>query len=333
MRRERRTRRTWPAVPRVLAISCLPPICGGGRIGRRRGTSFVRTTPRAPCSFTLVRGADRGEPGEPGEESCYLPKRAPGASPSADDERAEDALCRIDFDVHALCPGLSGDIPVVDVFPLGGLTKEAFERDACAASIRPTRPVARFGVSISCAWTGSVLGYARIARTLGASTPLVGVPTAVLRTIMDARRFAEVTARSLPCVGLSGSLWRRLHATAMEASEVAAFPYASSSSSILRFRAPVGSLDSLLTPDGRSVYGSLTHAPESPTTRADAEFEVLPPPGNAHYKEALLRTPSFARLTDAAPLATTLPTAFAAAAPVLQKLDDLAGGVLLDFLF
>ena len=127
-----------------------------------------------------------------GNEICKKTKSYPGIKYDKDDPDNENELCSINFYKNtaddgkpgvaaALCPKMSSTFPGVEIYELENRDKAKYEENDCRSQDnRPTKRIAKFKQSVSCAYTGSILGYYHLSRILGGSGL---VPTSVVRTM------------------------------------------------------------------------------------------------------------------------------------------------------
>lgn len=128
------------------------------------------------------------------DEICIVSKKSAGGVYSDADKKAEDALCSLNFYAPApgsgaaICPKDSSTNPGVDVHALENQTKQAVESQNC-----PTDKLAKFKQSVTCSYTGSILGYYHLSRFLGGAD---NVPPAVIRT-MDLEQHKALVERGI----------------------------------------------------------------------------------------------------------------------------------------
>lgn len=131
-------------------------------------------------SFTGSRVKTFPVPGGP-DEICVIPKKFPGADYDSDDLDDEKELCSLDFrdPMVGVCPKLSSTNPGLEIYKLNpGDSKETFETEECRNPSRNRKKVAKYKMSITCSYTGSIISYYHMARLLGISS----VPPSAVRT-------------------------------------------------------------------------------------------------------------------------------------------------------
>lgn len=249
-------------------------------------------------------------------ERCIISRNFPGVDYDKDDPKDEERLCNLDFyktkqdaqppEAVALCPKMSSTFPGIEVYELGTSDKKTYEEQLCRnQNNRPTKRIAKYKQSISCSYTGSILGYYHLSRILGGAA---NVPTAVIRT-MDRKMHAPIADRGARwSTGLNQQLWnqvKRLDAT----SDFAA---------------------NYMTPDKTQVFGALSDNPSNEVRYAEVNANSSDP---AAAKARFLATPAVTRLLNAAAAASFVPRDFAKAAPVLQQMRDMGDLILMDYLF
>ncbi len=127
------------------------------------------------------------------DELCIIPKK-PGGAYSPDDVKDEKKLCNFNFESEtpgepvALCPKTSSTNPGIYVNKLDGKTKAEVEAGGCRTS-----KVGTFKQSVTCSYTGSIIGYYHLSRLLGG---IASVPVAVGRT-MDLEKHKAMVERGI----------------------------------------------------------------------------------------------------------------------------------------
>lgn len=128
------------------------------------------------------------------DELCIVPAKGAGGAYTEADKKTEEKLCKMNFyatepgEGAAICPKDSSTNPGVDVHELGDQSKEQVESGNCQ-----TDKVAKYKQSITCSYTGSILGYYHVSRFLGGAA---NVPPAVIRT-MDLEAHKKIVERGI----------------------------------------------------------------------------------------------------------------------------------------
>lgn len=125
------------------------------------------------------------------DEICVLPKHFPGGDYSKGDLEDEKELCSYDFRAsnYAICPKVSSTNPALEVFSLpAGVDKKAYE-SKCVRGNTGAKKLAKYKMSVTCSYTGSILSYYHMSRILGMNN----VPPAVIRTfdLLDHKKFVS----------------------------------------------------------------------------------------------------------------------------------------------
>lgn len=127
------------------------------------------------------------------DELCIIPKKLGGAY-SADDLKDEKKLCNVNFEnaspgeSAALCPKTSSTNPGIYVNKLDGKSKAEVEAGGCHTS-----KIGTFKQSVTCSYTGSIIGYYHLSRLLGG---VANVPVSVGRT-MDLEKHKAMAERGI----------------------------------------------------------------------------------------------------------------------------------------
>lgn len=262
-------------------------------IGQARGT---RRT-----AFTSPKGL---------QEVCIVPKHFPGGDYSKGDARKEDELCAHNFhkqpgssdpgNAVAVCPKINSTFPGLDIHELGSASKSNYESTTCRNEDKPTSKLAKYKQSVSCSYTGSILGYYHLSRILDAGD----VPPGVIRT-MDVtahKAYAERGVSFSTPGEINHTLWKE---------------------QVARDSNPTASKENYFTSDGKQLYGALVHNPRDEERYAGINFGT---------KSRFMQTPEFQRVVNPGALGTFVKRDFASAAPVIQQMKDLSDLVLMDFL-
>lgn len=127
------------------------------------------------------------------DELCIIPKKLGGAY-TPDDLKNEKKLCNVNFEnatpgeSAALCPKTSSTNPGIYVNKLDGKSKEEVEAGGCRTS-----KIGTFKQSVTCSYTGSIIGYYHLSRFLGGAA---NVPVSVGRT-MDLEKHKAMAERGI----------------------------------------------------------------------------------------------------------------------------------------
>jgi hypothetical protein len=127
------------------------------------------------------------------DELCIIPKKGGGAY-SKSDLDDEKKLCNVNFESAspgepaALCPKTSSTNPGIYVNKLDGQDKAAVEAAGCKTS-----KIGAFKQSVTCSYTGAIIGYYHLSRLLGG---VANVPVAVGRT-MDLEKHKAMVERGI----------------------------------------------------------------------------------------------------------------------------------------
>lgn len=123
------------------------------------------------------------------KELCWAGGRIPGGKYTKKDRKAEEELCSYDFYGTAslsqttvgVCPKLKNTNPSLEIYKLTTeVPKRTFEANECANEDRSLKKLAKFKTTITCSYTGSIVGYYHFSRLLG---NILKVPPSVIRTI------------------------------------------------------------------------------------------------------------------------------------------------------
>lgn len=258
------------------------------------------------------------------DELCVLPKHLPGGDYKKDDDKSETELCSYSYygtrprEANApmvevaICPKLSSTNPGTDVQELlPGKTREQTEAEICSKDDRPTKLLAKYKQSITCSYAPSILGYYHLSRALGG----VGdVKPAVVRT-MDLAEHKKITAEALQILRNQGA---------------GDYPKASWLSFQSAEANPAGSSkkDALYTDDLKQLFGGLQE-----NARGEAKFSEINKRGaEPNIIGPFTRTPQYANLVDARPIATIAGRSLAQSAQIVVTMKDLSDMLLIDYL-
>lgn len=251
------------------------------------------------------------------KEICVLPKHFPGVKYPKDDAEDEAKLCSLNFhkspsssdagEAGALCPKLTSTFPGVEFYELDGQNKDDYEKNLCKATDRPTKRLAKFKQSVSCSFTGSILGYYHLSRILGGAG---NVPVAVIRT-MDVTSHKKIADRGVAFSRpgeLNNTLWKQVQS--MDATPKERKNY--------------------FLPDLKTVFGALSDNPAGEERYSEINRNSS---DGAVAKANFLKTPEAARLFDPNGVGNFVKRDFASAAPVLQQMKDISDLMLMDYVF
>lgn len=149
-------------------------------------------------------------PGRP-NEICVIPKKFPGGDYDKDDRDDEQDLCAMDFrsSKYAICPKLGSTNPALEVYDMpSGMSKSAFESSECPKRDRSGSKLAKYKMSVTCSYTGSILAYYHMSRLLG----MGHIPPAVIRTfdLEDHKKFAKKGVQYSAGKGYIHKTWTEL---------------------------------------------------------------------------------------------------------------------------
>ncbi len=250
------------------------------------------------------------------KEICVLPKPFPGVKYDDGDSSGEEELCAADFykvpgdnrlgTAVALCPKMSSTFPGVELYDLNKLDKAKYETSLCKnQDNRPTDRIAKFKQSVSCSYSGSILGYYHLSRILGGAGM---VPNAVVRT-MDRRAHLKIAERGAAwSTGLNATLWNQVK----------------NMDSTSNFN------DNYTTADNTQIFGALSDNPSNEVRYA--EINANSQDGGV-AKARFLQTAPVKNVTNPASAAKIVARDFAKAAPVLQQMRDMGELILMDYIF
>jgi hypothetical protein len=273
--------------------------------------------PAAEGALTAADLASRGAKqvhfaieGRP-DELCIVSKKDAGGLYSDSDEKAEESLCGLNFHAAApgtgaaLCPKDSSTNPSVDVHALEGRSKEDVEASGCTTS-----ELAKFKQSVTCSYTGSILGYYHLSRLLGGAA---SVPPAVVRT-MDLEAHRALVARGIAATAKSDGPGFDVHDAWLQFQTMDASPR-----TFDRFA-------DVYTADGQQLYGAM----QADVTQ-DLPHPFMRTAGGDAGLQQFSKSATFAVLASPEPLATRFGTGFDAKSvqgDVLAK--DASDMILMD---
>jgi len=249
-------------------------------------------------------------------ERCVVTKTFPGVKYDKDDAKDTNELCGFSFykkpletaegEAVALCPKMSSTFPGVEVYELGDYSKEKYETSLCKnQDKRPTKRAAKFKQSVSCSYTGSILGYYHLSRILGDAAD---VPAAVIRT-MDVAEHKKIAERGVAwSTGLNNQLWKQ----------------------VLGYDNNPKTRNNYFTPDLKQVYGVLSVNPTGEFRYSEINKNHA---DGATAKKMFLTTNEVKRVLNPSSVGTFVARDFASAAPVLQQMRDMSDLMLMDYLF
>jgi hypothetical protein len=295
------------ALATAVLSSCLP-LRNQGQDSELEANFELKTTRgRETKFFTSPSGQ---------KEICVLPKPFPGVRYDNSDPSSEEELCSADFykvpgddrpgTAVALCPKMSSTFPGVELYDLKKLDKTKYETALCKdQDNRPTSRIAKFKQSISCSYTGSILGYYHLSRILGGAGM---VPNAMVRT-MDRSAHLKIAERGATwSTGLNATLWNQVKNMDLTSN----------------FN------DNFTTADNKQVYGALSDNPSNELRYAEINFNSQ---DGATAKARFLQTAPVRNVLNPATAGSIVARDFGKAAPVLQQMRDMGELILMDYIF
>ncbi len=250
------------------------------------------------------RQAHFAVPGRP-DELCIVSKKNAGGVYLETDKAAEASLCSLAFDTSskgvATCPNASSHInPRVELHALA-------DRNCALVAEK----VATFEQSVTCSYTGAILGYYHLSRFLGGAG---NVPPSVIRT-MDLEAHKAIVARGVAATIKRDGAGFGLHDAWLQYRTMDASPR-----EFARF-------SQVYTADAQQVYGALKSTvrnvlahPFMRTARGDAGLHQF------------IQSATFTAVTSNQPLAGRFPATLGdkAAAQGIVLAKDASDMVLMD---
>ena len=244
-------------------------------------------------------------------EICVLPTKTLGFDYSEKDNKIEEKLCTYDF--HAsessgdkvavnVCPKTNSTNPGLDIHELkAGVNKATFESKTCDLPDRGAKKLAKYKTSISCSYTGSILGYYHMSAALGGAGD---VPTAVVRSF-DIEKHKPYTQRALAFTNgeFINSLWAQVSSAENHPAKLAGRMFSS---------------------DLKQIYGALSKNP----TDEDRYSEI-----NSGSMATFMNSTQTKRVLNPASVASLAGRSLADVAQIVVQMKDISDMLLLDYLF
>lgn len=299
----------------IVAVSCQTREFNTGD-SDVQGESFNPATPRGRKIAQYK--APSGQ-----VESCVVPKHFPGVKYDGDDGEDEEKLCAMSFykqpgssdpgEAYAVCPKFASTFPGVELHDLDNKNKQSYETKECLQDSRPTSKEAKFKQSVSCAYTGSILGYYHVSRILGGAG---NVPVGVART-MDIREHKKIADRGAAnSSGINNQLWKQLQRMDSNPS------FGSDNDGRNYF-----------TPDLKQIFGALSKNPTHETQHSDLYRPSEGGSGAGISKSSFLNSFLVKRAKTKAAVGTMIKRDFASAVKGILPMKDVGDLMVLDYLF
>gem|GEM_PF-1132825 len=314
----------------LLSLAALVAGCKSREFGENGATvqkafDASETRGRKVIGYTAPNGV---------AEKCFLPRHFPGVKYPKGDAEDEDELCGLNFykapvspdagQAVALCPKLSSTFPGVEVYELDGKDKASYETALCKPTIpdpqnrsvedsikRPTKRLAKFKQSVSCSFTGSILGYYHLSRILGEAN---NVPVAVVRT-MDVAQHLKIAERgvawTMPQDPSKASdnhkLWKQVRGYDRSPSD----------------------RKNYFSSDLKTIFGALSVNPAG-----EEKYDgINSNPGAATAKARFLSTAEARRVYQGGSVTSFVRGEFNNAAQTMQQMKDISDMVVMDYVF
>ncbi len=244
-------------------------------------------------------------------EICVLPRHPEGFDYSPKDSKNEEKLCAMDFHSPAavgnktpvaICPKTNSTNPGLDIHELAtGASKSDFENKNCGLADRGAKKVAKFKTSITCSYTGSILGYYHLSAALGGAGD---VPIAVVRS-MDIEKHKPYTSRALKLTQgeFINSLWGQVQREENNPSRLGG---------------------RMFTSDLKQIYGALTKNPTD-----EARYSEI----NSGRMDTFMASAQAKRVFSSQGVGALAPRTLAGAAAILVQMKDISDMLLLDYIF
>ena len=244
-------------------------------------------------------------------EICVLPTKTLGFDYSDKDNKIEEKLCSYDFHATAnsgdkvavnVCPKTNSTNPGLDIHELdAGVNKTKFEANTCDLPDRGAKKLAKYKASISCSYTGSILGYYHMGAALGGAGD---VPPAVVRSF-DIEKHKPYTQRGLAFTKgeFINTLWGNVASAENNPSKLAG---------------------RLFSSDLKQMYGALSKN----HTDEDRYSEI-----NGASMATFMNSTQTKRVLNPASVGTLAGRTLADAAQILVQMKDISDMLLMDYIF
>lgn len=235
------------------------------------------------------------------KEICMIPNPIPGDKVKI--SKKADELCKLDFyndPMIAICPKDNSTNPATEIYEVPkNMTKIDFEKNEClkVESARAGKKIAKLKSSTSCSYTPSILGYNQLSKFFSGAG---NVPESVVRT-MNIEAHKKIAEKGLKT--RIAPFWATFLSKDKQATDPKLYTTVNSE---------------------KQLYGALISNP----THEEQYKEFYGGKGFDGFKV----TKVYKEITNANDLAKTVPTNFAAAAPIIQRQRDATDMMVMDYI-